>query len=104
MIVNRLLLAALATSVLGRAAHTQEADSYVSGMGKEGFMRFEVLCRDQKAACDAAFRFGTLVGTDAVMRCAPASDRTACFKETISSPAFVEEEREAITGQKEPQR
>jgi alpha/beta superfamily hydrolase len=34
------------------------------------FRRFASLCRDQNAACDAAFRFGALVGADAAMRCA----------------------------------
>jgi hypothetical protein len=43
------------------------------------FRRFASLCRDQKAACDAAFRFGALVRADAAVRCALADDRIACF-------------------------
>jgi hypothetical protein len=42
------------------------------------------------------------VGADAAMRCAPADDRIACFKNTMNSQEFMEEERKAITGQTGP--
>ena len=61
------------------AALAQETDSDVATR-EQGFRRFASLCRDQKAACDAAFRFGALVGADAATRCALADDRIACFK------------------------
>ena len=35
---------------------------------------------------------------DAAMRCALADDRIACFKKTMNSPEFMEEEQKAITG------
>jgi hypothetical protein len=75
---------------------------HVASIGEQGFRRFTSLCQDQKAACDAAFRFGALVGADAAMRCAPAGDRIACFKKTMNSQEFMEEERKAITGQTDP--
>jgi hypothetical protein len=100
MTVNRLLLAAIAARALAGTAHAQETDRYVAG--EQGFRRFVSLCRDQEAACDAAFRFGALVGADAAMRCALADDHIACFKKTMNSPEFMEEERKAITGQTEP--
>jgi len=42
------------------------------------------------------------VGADAAMRCALADDRIACFKNTMNSREFMEEERKAITGQTDP--
>ena len=102
MTANRLLLAAIAALALAGAAIAQETDSDVASMGEQGFSRFASLCRDQKAACDAAFRFGALVGADAAMRCALADDRIACFKKTMNSQEFMEEERKAITGQTDP--
>jgi hypothetical protein len=96
MKINHLILVAFAASLLADAAHPQETPSYVAGTSKEGFKRFVSLCRDQEAACDAAFRFGALVGADAADRCASASDRITCFKQTINNPAFVEEEQQAI--------
>src|SRR5277367_4580832 len=102
MTANRLLLTAIAALALAGAAHALETDSHVAGMGEQGFRRFEFLCRDQKAACDAAFRFGALVGADAAMRCALADDQIACFKKTMNSQEFMEEERKAITGQTDP--
>jgi hypothetical protein len=92
MTANRLLLAAIA--VLARAARAQETDSDVASMGEQVFRRFASLCRDQKAACDAAFKFVALVGADAAMRCALDDDRIACFKKTMNSQEFMEEERE----------
>ena len=62
MTANRLLLAAIAALAFTGAAHAQETDSDVFNTGEQVFRRFESLCRDQKAACDAAFRFGALVG------------------------------------------
>jgi hypothetical protein len=82
--------------------HAQETDSDVASTGEQVFRRFASLCRGQKAACDAAFRFGALVGADAAMRCALADDRIACFKTTMNSQEFMEGEREAITGQTDP--
>ena len=41
------------------------------------------------------------MGADAAMRCALAGDRVACFKSTMNSQEFMEEERKAITGQTE---
>jgi hypothetical protein len=104
MTANRLLLAAIAALALALAgaAHAQESDGDVASLGEQGFRRFASLCRDQKAACDAAFRFGALVGADAAMRCALADDQIACFKKTMNSQEFMEEERKAITGQTEP--
>ena len=102
MTANRLLLAAIAELVFAGAAHVKETDSHVARMGEQGFRRFASLCRDQKAACDAAFRFGALVGADAAMRCALADDRIACFKKTMNSQEFMEEERKAITGRSDP--
>ena len=102
MTANRLLLTAIAALTLAGAAHPQETDSHVASMGEQGFRRFASLCRDQKAACDAAFRFGALVGADAAMRCARADDQIACFKKTMNSQEFMEEERNAITGQTDP--
>ena len=99
---NRLLLTAIAALALAGAAHAQESDSHVASIGEQGFRRFTSLCQDQKAACDAAFRFGALVGADAAMRCALADDRIACFKKTMNSQEFMEEERKAITGQTDP--
>ena len=99
MTANRLLPAAIAALAFAVAAHAQETDSHVAGLGEQGFRRFEFLCRDQKAACDAAFRFGALGGADAAMRCALADDQIACFKKTMNSQEFMEEERKAITGQ-----
>jgi hypothetical protein len=96
------LLAAIAALALAGAAHAQETDSDVASTGEQVFRRFASLCRDQKAACDAAFRFGALVGADAAMRCALADDRIACFKTTMNSQEFMEEERKAITGQMDP--
>jgi hypothetical protein len=61
-----------------------------------------VFAGTKKAACDAAFRFGALVGADAAMRCALADDQIACFKKTMNSQEFMEEERKAITGQTDP--
>jgi hypothetical protein len=103
MAANPLLaaIAALALALAG-AALAQETDSDVAGTGEQGFRRFASLCRDQKAACDAAFRFGALVGADAATRCALADDRIACFKKTMNSQEFMEEERKAITGQTDP--
>ena len=98
---NRLLLAAIAALALAGAALAQETDSDVA-TGEQGFSSFASLCRDQKAACDAAFRFGALVGADAATRCALADDRIACFKKTMNSQEFIEEERKAITGQTGP--
>ena len=98
MTANRLLPAAIAALALAGAAHAQETDSDVASMGEQVFRRFASLCRDQKAACDAAFRFGALVA----MRCALADDRIACFKTTMNSQGFMEEERKAITGQTDP--
>ena len=102
MTANRLLLVAIAEFAFAGAAHAQETDGHVASMGEQGFRRFAFLCRDQKAACDAAFRFGALVGADAAMRCALADDRIACFKKTMDSQEFMEEERKAITGQTDP--
>ena len=102
MTANRLLLAAIAALALAGAAIAQETDSDVASMGEQGFSRFASLCRDQKAACDAAFRFGTLVGADAATRCALADDRIACFKKTMNSEEFMEAGRKAITGQTDP--
>ena len=99
MTADRLLLTAIAAHALAGAARAQEIDSHVASMGEQGFRRFTSLCQDQKAACDAAFRFGALVGADAAMRCALADDRIACFKKTMNSQEFMEEERKAITGQ-----
>jgi hypothetical protein len=56
MIANRLLLVAIAELAFAGAAHAQETDSHVASMGEQGFRRFASLCRDQQAACDAAFR------------------------------------------------
>ena len=42
------------------------------------------------------------MGADAAMRCALASDRIACFKNTMNSQEFMEEERKAISGQTDP--
>ena len=102
MTANRVLLIAIAALALAGAAHAQESDSHVASIGEQGFRRFTSLCQDQKAACDAAFRFGALVGADAAMRCALADDRIACFKKTMNSREFMEEERKAITGQTDP--
>ena len=102
MTADRLLLTAIVALALAGAAHAQEIDSHVASMGEQGFRRFTSLCQDQKAACDAAFRFGALVGADAAMRCALADDRIACFKKTMNSQEFMEEERKAITGQTGP--
>jgi hypothetical protein len=102
MTANRLLLTAIAALALPGGVHAQESDSHVASIGEQGFRRFTSFCRDQKAACDAAFRFGALVGADAAMRCAPADDRIACFKNTMNSQEFMEEERKAITGQTGP--
>jgi hypothetical protein len=84
------------------AAQAQETDSHVTSAGEQGFRRFASLCRDQKAACDDAFRFGALVGADAAMRCALADGRIACFKNTMNSQEFMEEEQKAITRQTDP--
>jgi hypothetical protein len=65
------------------------------------FRRFASLCRDQKAASDAAF-FGALVGADAAMQRALADDQIACFKKTMNSQEFMEEERKAIIGERDP--
>jgi hypothetical protein len=43
-----------------------------------------------------------LVGADAAMRCALADDQITCFKKTMNSREFMEEERKAITGQTDP--
>jgi hypothetical protein len=102
MTANRLLLTAIAALALAGAADPQETDSHVASMGEQGFRRFASLCRDQKAACDAAFRFGALVGADAAMRCALADDQVVCFTKTMNSQEFMEEERKAITGQTDP--
>ena len=102
MTANRLLLTAIAALALAGAAHPQETDNHVASMGEQGFRRFASLCQDQKAACDAAFRFGALVGADAAMRCAFAGDRITCFKKTMNSQEFMEEERKAISGQRTP--
>jgi len=102
MTANRLLLVAIAELAFAGAAHAQETDSHVASMGEQGFRRFASLCRDQRAACDAAFRFGALVGADAAMRWALADDQIACFKKTMNSQEFMEEERRAITGQTDP--
>jgi hypothetical protein len=104
MTANRLLLTAIAALALALAgaAHAQESDSHVASMSEQGFRRFASLCQDQRAACDAAFRFGALVGADAAMRCALAGDQISCFKKTMNSQEFMEEERKAITGQAEP--
>ena len=102
MTANRLLPAAVAALAFAGAAHAQETDSDVASTGEQVFRRFASLCRDQKAACDAAFRFGALVGADAAMRCAIADDRVGCFKKTMNSQEFMEEERKAITGQTDP--
>jgi lipase chaperone LimK len=102
MIASRLLLTAIVALALAGAAHAQETDSHVASMGEQGFKRFASLCRDQQAACDAAFRFGALVGADAAMRCALADDQIACFKKTMNSQEFMEEEQKAITGQTDP--
>ena len=67
MIANRLLPAAIAALAFAGAAHAQETDSDVVSTGEQVFRRFASLCRDQNAACDAAFRFGALVGADAAM-------------------------------------
>jgi hypothetical protein len=64
MTANRLLLTAIAALALAGAAHPQETDNHVASMGEQGFRRFASLCQDQKAACDAAFRFGALVGAE----------------------------------------
>ena len=85
MTANRVLLTAIAALVLAGAAHAQESDSHVASIGEQGFRRFTSLCQDQKASCDAAFRFGALVGADAAVRCALARDRIACFKKTMNS-------------------
>jgi hypothetical protein len=102
MSANRLLLTAVPALAFAGAAHAQETDSDVASMGEQGFRRFAFLCRDQKAACDAAFRFGALVGADPAMRCALEDDQIACFKKTMNSQDFMEEERKAITGQTDP--
>jgi hypothetical protein len=102
MTANRLLPAAIAALAFAGAAHAQETDSHVAGTGEQGFRRFASLCRDQKAACDAAFRFGATVGAEAAMRCALADDQIACFKKTMNSQEFMEEERKATTGQMDP--
>jgi hypothetical protein len=94
MTANRLPLAVIAALAFAGAAHPQETDSHVASTGEQGFRRFASLCRDQKAPCDAAFRFGALVGADAAMRCALADDQIACFKTTMNSQ---EEERKALT-------
>ena len=62
MTANRLLLTAIAALAFAGAAHAQKTDSHVATMGEQGFRRFASLCRDQKAACDAAFRFGAWWG------------------------------------------
>ena len=41
-------------------------------------------------------------GAEAAMRCALADDRIACFKKTMNSQEFMDEERKAITGQRDP--
>ena len=105
MTANRLLPAAIAALAFAGAAHAQETDSDVASTGEQVFRRFaslRILCRDQKAACDAAFRFGAFVRADAAMRCALADDRNACFKKTMNSQEFMEEQRKAVTGQTDP--
>ena len=102
MTANRLLLAAIAALAFAATAHAQETDSHAASSGEQRFRRFASLCRDQQAACDAAFRFGALVGADAAMCCALADDRIACFKKTMNSQEFMEDERKAITGQTDP--
>jgi hypothetical protein len=102
MTANRLLLTAIAALALAGAAHAQETDSDVAGTAEQGYRRFASLCRGQNAACDAAFRFGALVGADAAKRCALADDQIACFKKTMNSQEFMDEERKAITGQTDP--
>ena len=67
---NRLLLAAIPALAVAGAALAQETDSDAASTGEQGFRRFASLRQDQKAACDAAFRFGALVGADAATRCA----------------------------------
>ena len=62
MTANRLLPAAIAALAFAGAAHAQKTNSHFASTGEQGFRRFASLCRDQKAACDAAFRFGALVG------------------------------------------
>ena len=104
MTPNRLHPAAIAALAFAGAAHAQEIDSDVVSTGEQVFRRFASRWRDQNAACDAAFRFGALVGADAAMRCALADDRIACFKTTMNSQEFMEEERKAITGQTDPKR
>ena len=54
MTANRLLLVAIAELAFAGAAHAQGTDSHFASMGEQGFRRFAFLCRDQKAACDAA--------------------------------------------------
>ena len=62
MTANRLLPAAIAALALAGAAHAQEIDSDVVSTGEQVFRRFASLCRDQKAAYDAAFGSGAVVG------------------------------------------
>ena len=101
MTTNCLRPAAIAALALAGAADAQETDSDVASTGEQVFRRFASLCRDQKAACDAASR-RSIGGADAAMRCALADDRIACFKTTMNSQEFMEEERKAITRQADP--
>jgi hypothetical protein len=43
-----------------------------------------------------------LVGADAAMQRALADDQIACFKKTMNSQEFMEEERKAIIGERDP--
>ena len=55
----------------------------------------------KKRRPNAAF-FGALVGADAAMQRALADDQIACFKKTMNSQEFMEEERKAIIGRGTP--
>jgi len=102
MTTNCLRPAAIAALALAGAADAQETDSDVASTGEQVFRRFASLCRDQKAACDAAFRFGALVGP--TRPCGALSPTTVSLasRRTMNSQEFMEEERKAITGRRIP--
>ena len=91
MTANRLLPAAIAALAFAGAAHAQETDSDVVSTGEQVFRRFPL--PGPKRGLRRCVQVRSIGGADAAMRCALADDQIACFKKTMNSQEFMEEER-----------
>ena len=101
MTANRLLLAAIAALALAGAAHAQETDSDVASTGEQVFRRFASLLPGPKSGVRRCVQVRS-IGGGRRGHAVRSRRRPSCFKTTMNSQEFMEEERKAITGQTDP--